>query len=52
MYVVECTDADTLVSVIHDVLQRLNLTVSKVRGSVMMVWQQHVAESLEWQVNC
>ena len=32
MYMVEVRDAPTLVSVIHDVLQRLNLTINKVRG--------------------
>lgn len=31
MYAVESIDADTLVSIILDVLQRLHLTMSKVR---------------------
>ena len=32
MYMVDVCNAPTLVSVIHDVLQRLNLTMNKVRG--------------------
>lgn len=32
MYTIEAVDADTLVSIMHDVLQRLNLTMSQVRG--------------------